>query len=162
MLLAFIQICCLVGYSFFFTLPWPYEADRLLDSRWVSLDMSPFWDCATYKSFIKNDFINIIIWPGAMWDLPWPGMEAVHPAVGAWSLNYFPGGSVVKNPPACAGDMGTISWLGSSPGGGNGYSVLYFCLRNSMDKGAWQATVHGVAKSEGTQWLNNNNNQESP
>ena len=75
----------------------------------------------------------------------------MHPAVGAWSLNYFPGGSVLKNPLACAGDMGTISWLGSSPGGGNVYPVLYFCLRNSKDKGAWQATAHGVAKSEGTQ-----------
>ena len=80
-----------------------------------------------------------------------PWMEAVHPEVGAWSLNYFPGGSVVKNPPARAGDMGTISGLGSSPGGGNGYSVLYFCLGNSTDRGAWQVTVHGVAKSEGTQ-----------
>ena len=134
MLLGFIQIYCLVGYSFFFFhLPLAiWGRQTVLDSRWVFLDMSPFWDCTTYKNFIKNDFINIIIWPGGMWDLPWPGMEAVHPVQGAWSLNYFPHGSVVKNPPACAGDMGMISGLGSSPGGGNGNPLHYSCLENPM------------------------------
>ena len=59
----------------------------------------------------------------------------------------FPGGAVVKNPPASEGDTGDlVSTLGSgrSPGGGNG---TYSCLENFMDRGAWQATVHGTAKS---------------
>ena len=54
---------------------------------------------------------------------------------------------MVKNPPACAGDMGLIPGLGRSPGGGNGNPLQYSCLENSMDRGAWQATVHRVTKS---------------
>ena len=57
---------------------------------------------------------------------------------------------MVKNLPANAGDtrdMGSIAGLGRSLGEGNGDPVQYSCLENSMDGGAWQATVHGVAKS---------------
>ena len=63
----------------------------------------------------------------------------------------FPGGSVVKNPPASAGDtrdLGSIPGSGRSLGGGNGNPLQYFCLENSVDRGARQAIVHGVAKSE--------------
>ena len=60
----------------------------------------------------------------------------------------FPGGSVVKNLPANAGDVGPIPWSGRSPGGGHGNSLQYSCLENSMDRGAWSATVHEVAKSQ--------------
>ena len=58
-------------------------------------------------------------------------------------------GLVVKNLPPNAGDtgyMGSIPGLGRFPGGGNGNLLQYSCLENSMDRGAWQATVHGVAK----------------
>ena len=58
----------------------------------------------------------------------------------------FPGGSVVRNPPANVGDMGSIPGLGRSPGGGNDKPSQYSCLENPMEKGAWQDTVHGVAK----------------
>ena len=57
---------------------------------------------------------------------------------------------VVKNPPANAGDardVGLIPGSGRSPGGGNGSPLLNSCLENSMDRGAWRATVHGVAES---------------
>ena len=60
------------------------------------------------------------------------------------------GDSVIKNPPANAGDAedtGSILGLGRSPAGGNGNPLQYSCLENSMDRGAWWATVHGVAKS---------------
>ena len=60
----------------------------------------------------------------------------------------FPGGSVVENLPANAGDMNSIPWWGRSPRGGNGTPLQYSCLENLMDRGAWQATVHGVAKSQ--------------
>ena len=63
----------------------------------------------------------------------------------------FPGGSVVKNPPVSAGDAedeGSISGSGRSPGGENGNPFQYSCLGHPMDRGAWQATVHGVAKSQ--------------
>ena len=60
----------------------------------------------------------------------------------------FPGGSVVKNPPANPRDVSSIPELGGSPGGGNGNPFQYSCLENSTDRGAWWATVHRVAKSQ--------------
>ena len=54
---------------------------------------------------------------------------------------------MVKNPPANAGDTGSIPGLRRSPGGGNGNPLQYSCLENPMDRGTWRATVHGVAKS---------------
>ena len=62
-------------------------------------------------------------------------------------LTSFPGGSLVKNPPANAGELGVISGLGISPGGGNGNPLQYSCLGNPMNRGAWRATVDGVKKS---------------
>ena len=58
----------------------------------------------------------------------------------------FSGGSVVKNPPASAGDPGLIPGSGRSPGEGNGNLLQYCCLGNPMDKGAWVALVHGLTK----------------
>ena len=60
----------------------------------------------------------------------------------------FSGGSVVKNPLANAGDMGSIPGWGRSPGEGNDHLLQYSCLGNPLDRGAWQATVHGIAKSQ--------------
>ena len=57
---------------------------------------------------------------------------------------------VVKNSPASVGDIrdaSSIPGLGRSPGEGNGNPLQYSCLESSMDRGAWQATVHGVTKS---------------
>ena len=59
----------------------------------------------------------------------------------------FPGGSVVKNLPANTGHVGSIPGLGRSPAGGNENPLPYSCLGNPMDRGAWQAIVHGAAKS---------------
>ena len=58
----------------------------------------------------------------------------------------FPGGSAVKNLPANAGDPGLVPGLRRSPGEGNGNPLQYSCLENSMDRGAWRATVHEIAK----------------
>ena len=58
---------------------------------------------------------------------------------------------VVKNPPVNAGnkrDIGLIPGLGRSPGEGTGNPFQYSCLETSMDRGAWQTTFHGVAKSQ--------------
>ena len=59
----------------------------------------------------------------------------------------LPSGSVVKSSPARAGDAGLIPGLARSPGEGNGYPLQYSGLENPIDRGAWQAAVHGVAKS---------------
>ena len=59
----------------------------------------------------------------------------------------FPGGSVIQTLPANAGDAGSIPGSGRSPGGGNGNPLQYSCLKNPMDRRAWQATAHEVSKS---------------
>ena len=61
----------------------------------------------------------------------------------------FPGGSVVENPPANAGDAGSIPGSGRSPREGNGNPLQYSCLRNPMDRRTWQAIVCGVTKEAG-------------
>ena len=79
---------------------------------------------------------------------------------GAWGLHRrtevfravkgLPGSSVVKDLPANAGDTGDMDLIlgsGRFPGVGNGNTLQYSCLENSMDRGAWQAKVHGVTKS---------------
>ena len=63
-------------------------------------------------------------------------------------LTGFPGGSVIKNPPANAGYAGSIPGPGRSPGEGNGNPLQYSCLENHMDRGAWWATVPGVGRSQ--------------
>ena len=60
-------------------------------------------------------------------------------------MRDFPGGSAGKESACNAGDLGSITGLRRFPGEGNGYH--YSCLKNSMDRGAWRATVHGVTKS---------------
>ena len=63
----------------------------------------------------------------------------------------FPGGVVIKNLPASAGDIrdaGSIPGLGRFPGEGNGNPLQYPCLENFTDRGAWWATVRSITKSQ--------------
>ena len=60
----------------------------------------------------------------------------------------FPGGSDGKESTCNVGDLDLIPGSGRSPGEGNGYLLHYSCLKNSMDRRAWQAIVHGVTKSQ--------------
>ena len=62
----------------------------------------------------------------------------------------LPGGPLIKNLPASAGDVGFIPGLGRSPGEGNGNPLQYSCLANPMDRGAWRATVHKITKESDT------------
>ena len=73
---------------------------------------------------------------------------AVFGAEPAKCLEYacIPGGSDCKESACNAGDLGLIPGLGRSPGEGNGNTLQYSCLENSMDRGAWWATVHGVRR----------------
>ena len=68
-------------------------------------------------------------------------------ASGFLELASFPGGSEDKASACNAGDQGSIPGLGRSPGEGNGNPLQYSSLENPMDRGAWQATAHGVTKS---------------
>ena len=65
----------------------------------------------------------------------------------------FPGDSDDKESACNVGNLGWIPGSGRSPGEGNCCTLQYSCLENSMDRGAWQATDHGVAKSQ--TWLSN-------
>ena len=61
-------------------------------------------------------------------------------------MEGFSGRSMVKNLPANAGDIGSASASGRSPGEGNSNLLQYSCLGNPVDRGAWKVTVHGVAR----------------
>ena len=65
----------------------------------------------------------------------------------------FQGGSVVKNPPANAGDVGLIPRLGRCPGGGHGNPLQYSCLKNLTERRAWEPTVHEVTELDMTEQL---------
>ena len=64
------------------------------------------------------------------------------------NLLGFPGGSDGKESACSAGDLGSVSGLGRSPGEVNGNPLQYSCLEKSMGREAWQATLHGVAKNQ--------------
>ena len=76
------------------------------------------------------------------------GADVNFPFVIVYYRYALPGGPVVKNPPANAGDMDSISGLGRSPGGGNGNPLQYSSLENLTDRGAWQVAVQRITKSQ--------------
>ena len=65
-------------------------------------------------------------------------------------MRGFPGGSLISDLPANAGEVGSTPRSGRSPGEGNGNLLLYSCPGNPMDRGAWWPTVHGVMKESDT------------
>ena len=73
-------------------------------------------------------------------------LRALYPS--STSINGFPGGSGIKNPPAAcnAGDMSSTPGLGRYSGGGNGNPLQYSCLESPKDREAWWAMIHGVEK----------------
>ena len=86
-----------------------------------------------------------------------PPLVHPDPFLHPWPVTYlvshlaneldFPSNSDIKESACSAGDPGLIPVLGRSPGKGNGNTLQYFCLENSMHRGTWQAVVHGVVKS---------------
>ena len=72
----------------------------------------------------------------------------MHTCVVLGAIKGFPGGSDSKESACSVGDWGSIPGSRRSPGEGNGNPLQYSCLKNPMDGGVWQATVHGVKKSQ--------------
>ena len=90
------------------------------------------------------------VWEVASWSQKLVCGYSFHKKVRSIVRGGFTGGSMVKNPPASAGDVrdsGSIPALGRSPGGGHGNPLQYSCLGILMDRGGWQAIVHRVTKS---------------
>ena len=86
-----------------------------------------------------------------MTDFPPPVFSLHQHSVGNAVFQASQVALVVKNPPANAGDIrdaGVIPGSGRSPGGGNDNPLQHSCLENPTDRGAWQATVHRVAKNQ--------------
>ena len=86
-------------------------------------------------------------WPVGLWGDPPNRLLGVGCLNKDGYNNNFPGGSEVKASARSVEDLGSIPGSGRSPGEGNGNPLQYSCLENSMDGGAWWATVQGVAKS---------------
>ena len=99
------------------------------------------------KDFIPSDHLCVFF------QLIQLGLNRIEGCL-AFILGAFVMTIVIKNLPANAGDIrdvGSIPGLGRSSGEGNGKSLQYSCLENPIDRGAWQATVHGVAESDMTE-----------
>ena len=103
---------------------------------------------------------ELVGWLNSQWLSRDPGSRAAASGFGTAFISFsnsveitlgVPGGTMVKNQPVNAGDAGDpglISGWGRSPGGRNGSPLQYSCQDNPMDRGAWWATVHGVAQSQ--------------
>ena len=103
----------------------------------VTLDTELSLWCYSVPFFEReNNWLDLIIWEVHL-------TEPSH----FFGGEGFPGGSDSKESACNVGDLDSIPGLGRSPGKGNGYPLQYSGLENSMDRGAWQAAVHGVAKS---------------
>ena len=102
--------------------------------------------CLLFRGDILHRVILVVGWGQV---LCYSGFHCVSfrylilPSVSIWG---FPGSSEDKASACNVGDPGLIPGLGRAPGEGNGNPLQYSCLENPMDRGAWWATVHGVAK----------------
>ena len=90
---------------------------------------------------------------GAWWAAVY-GVAQSRPRLKRLSSSSFPGGSEGKASACNVGDPGSIPGLGTSPGEGNGNPLQFSCLENPMDRGDWQAAVHGVTRV-GHDWVIN-------
>ena len=105
------------------------------------LNISIFLSCGSHK-FSMSKVELIIFLPNFFSLLDFSGCaKGTNPSVSPVFLG-FPGGSAGKESARNAGDLGSIPGLGRSSGEGNGYPLQYSCPENSIDRGAWQTTVH--------------------
>ena len=116
------------------TISWIHHTSE----NWNNFSKRALWSCEPIsKDILETYYANSLVI--GMRDVAWKEVEII--------FRSFPGGSVVKNLPANAGDVGSIPGSGRSPGEGNGSPLQYSCLGNPMDRATLLATVpHGVMK----------------
>ena len=122
-----------------------------LPSGWQGKQFSYFWGTLSWgKVRKKKEWVRELTYVSAICN----NDSSLWPALQIFRKFYpthegFPGGLVVKNLPANAGDAGDIDSIpgpGRSPGGGNSNPLQYSCLKNPRDRAVWRTTVQGVAK----------------
>ena len=96
--------------------------------------MIRIWDTENLLSPNLPEFLLLYFW-----------VVVLLPVLNQMRWNITPGGSDSKESAGNTGNLGLIPTLGRSPGKGNSYPLQYSCLENPTDRGAWQATVHGIA-----------------
>ena len=106
-----------------------------------------FWTLRRKDLVIKVPTVTALFQDLCTWVVTSYPVEALAASQLQEEMWCFPGGSAVKASASNAGDLGLIPGSGRSPGGGDGNPLQYSCLENSMDRGTWWATVHGVTKS---------------
>ena len=147
----------------FIGLPWWFRRVKNLPAMWETWVWSLGREDPLEKGMATHSSI-------LAWRIPWkeePGGHKESDVAKQLSLHFtsllmfmagFPGGSVVKNPPADVRDADAFRGSGRSPGEGSGNPLQYACLGSPWDRGAWWATVLWVTKeSDMTQWLNSKN-----
>ena len=132
--------------SLFSTLSLAFIICRLfLDCRLFADDHSDWCEllhCSFDLHFSNNE------WCWASFHVPVGHLYLDLFSVGLRHCRVLPGSSASKESTCNAGEPGSIPGSGRSPGNGMGYLLQYSCLENSMDRGAWRAIVHGVAKNQ--------------
>ena len=124
----------------------------------ISVGMPNIWSWSIGNLILKTMFVVVDFWRQCYIKEFYSGIWGSVLYICSWviiirivSMSFgFPGGSVVKNPPANAatkGDAGSIPGSGRYPGGRNSNPLQYFCQDNPMDRGAWRATVRGITNS---------------
>ena len=118
----------------------------LLDRHWVQCSLYSDVSRRLPRKYLTAATILMIHFLFLLVKISLTFLESSKKIVVNWHPYSSPVAQTVKNLP---GDLGLIPGLGRSSRGGNGYPLQYSCLENSMDRGAWWATVHRLAKSTG-------------
>ena len=130
--------------------------------EWVAISFSNAWKWKVKVKSLSHVWLFATPWTADYQTPPsmgfsrqeyWSEVPLPSP-LSAWGLHFlicnslmgFPCSSVGKESAYHTGDLDSISWSGRSPGEGNGNPLQYSCMENPMDRGAWQAIVHGVAR----------------
>ena len=104
------------------------------------------YQCTLVTFYFSQRLFILVLKSSLVWSMQAPQAALVFFNVFPSFSEDFPRSLVGKESACNAGDLGSILGLGRSPGGGNGNPLQYSCMENPMDRGAWRAKVHGIAR----------------